>query len=106
MAPPLVPSPIMRAACPPRQAAAPGLAPDPATHPVPDPATKLALAGAAVVAALAQVLAILPAQVLVVAAEAAPVEVVGPAQAQATLTDPVPAINPAVVGTRSRFRDE
>jgi hypothetical protein len=87
MAPPPVPLPIMRVACPPRELpAVPGPAQAPVTPPAPDRETKPGPA---------------------VAVAAAPVEVINPAPAPVTLTVLVPVISPAVVvGTRSRFRGE
>ena len=92
MAPPLVPSPIMRPARPHRGLAAlprrrwlpasPGLAPAPAISPALDRATKPGPAPAA------------EAEQAVVA-EVEPAVAAGPAK--------VPAINPEVVGTNSRF---
>jgi hypothetical protein len=106
MAPPPVPSLIVRAACPPRELpAAPGLAQAPVTPPVPDRETKPGLGVAAVTAALAPALAILLALVPVVAV-AAPVEAINRAPDPVTLTVLAAAINPAVVGTNSRFGDE
>jgi hypothetical protein len=87
-----------------RRTAAPGPAQAPATRPALARATKPRPAVAALEASPAPALVILP--VLVPAAEAVPVEVAGPVQAQATPMVLVLAINPAVVGNRSRLSAE
>ena len=99
MAPPPVPSPIMRLARPhrvlaplPRRRwlpAAPGQAPAPEINPALDRATKPG-----------------PAPVAALAAEAEQAVVAGPALVLATLPVLAAAINPAVVGTNSRFGGE
>jgi hypothetical protein len=96
MAPPLVPSPIMRPARPhrglaalPRRRwlpAAPGQAPAPAINPALDRATKPE-----------------PARVAALAAEVEQAVVAEPAPVLATLPVLAAAINPAAVGTNSRF---
>jgi len=98
MAPPLVPSPVLRAARPRRVLlAGPGLVPAPVTLPVLDLGTKPGLVEADLEAALA----------LVPAAVAAAVAVINPALVLATRPALAPAINLAeAVGTKSRFGDE
>ena len=100
MAPPLVPSPIMKVACPPKGPAAfprrrwlpaaPGQAPAQATLAALDRETKPGPAVAALEAAP------------VVAVEVEPAAAAGPALAPATLPARVQAINPGV-GTNSRL---
>jgi hypothetical protein len=98
MAPPLVPSPVLRAARLRKVLlAVPGLGPAPVTLPVPDRATNPGPAVADLEAALALVPATLPALVPAVAAEAAPVAVTNPAPVLVTLTAPVAEAAPAAV---------
>ena len=110
MAPPRVPSPVLRAALPRKVLgwlAAPVLALALATPVAPDRAIRTGPEVAALAAALA--LALVTHQVLVPApaAEAAPVEVINPALVPETLPALVPAINRAeAVGTKSQIGDE
>ncbi len=109
MAPPLVPSPVLRAARLRKVLlAVPGLGPAPVTLPVPDRATKPGPVAADLEAAPAQGPATLPALVpAAVAVEVAPVAVINPAPVLVTLTAPVVEAAPAaVVGTKTPFGGE